>query len=144
MVRAYVGADAARTRAMRFTLIGLLLCAVLATPGLAQDQTLRDSVPSIDVVRNRLNLTPEQEATLRPLFQQREQQIYETRARLESAPSSGAKRDVLKGAKADAQAFNTRVEGVLDAGQRAEWRELRDETREKVKERYERQQETRP
>ncbi|HEX6396890.1 MAG TPA: hypothetical protein VFZ95_05665 [Steroidobacteraceae bacterium] len=129
---------------MRFRFMGLLLCALLAAPGFAQNQTLRDSVPSIDVVRNRLNLTPEQESKLRPLFQQREQQLHDSRMKLESAASSGERRDVLKGAKADAQVFNSQVESVLDASQRAEWRELRDETREKVKERYERQQETRP
>jgi len=129
---------------MRFKLTGFVLCAWLAVPAFAQDQTLRDSVPSIDVVRNRLHLTPEQEAKLRPMFRQREQQLYDTRARLESAASSDAKRQVMKTAKADAQAFNTQVEGVLDASQKGAWRDLRDETREKVKERYERQQETRP
>jgi len=129
---------------MRFKLTGFVLCAWLAVPAFAQDQTLRDSVPSIDVVRNRLHLTPDQEAKLRPMFRQREQQLYDTRARLESAASSDAKRQVMKTAKADAQAFNTQVEGVLDASQKGAWRDLRDETREKVKERYERQQETRP
>jgi periplasmic protein CpxP/Spy len=129
---------------MRFTLMGLVLCGLLATPGFAQNQTLRDSVPSIDVVRNRLHLTPEQEAKLRPMFQQREQQLYETRSKLEAAASSTGKREVLKAAKADARTFNEQVEGVLDSSQKAEWRELRDETRDKVKERYERQQETKP
>jgi len=124
--------------------MGLVLCALLATPGFAQNQTLRDSVPSIDVVRNRLHLTPEQEAKLRPMFQQREQQLYETRSKLEAAASSTGKREVLQAAKADARTFNEQVEGVLDASQKAEWRELRDETRDKVKERYERQQETKP
>ena len=33
---------------------------------------------------------------------------------------------------------------AVDASQKGEWRDLRDETREKVKERYERQQENRP
>jgi uncharacterized coiled-coil DUF342 family protein len=129
---------------MRFKLMGLVLCALLAAPGFAQNQTLRDSVPSIDVVRNRLHLTPEQEAKLRPMFQQREQRLYETRSKLEAAASSTGKREVLQAAKADARTFNEQVEGVLDASQKAEWRELRDETRDKVKERYERQQETKP
>jgi hypothetical protein len=123
---------------------GFVLCALLGAPALAQNQTLRDSVPSIDVVRNRLHLTPQQEEKLRPLFQQREQQLYETRSRLETAASSSEKRDVLRAAKSDAQSFNTQVESVLDASQKSEWRDLRDETREKVKERYEREHETRP
>ena len=129
---------------MSFRIAGFLLCALLTATSFAQDQTLRDSVPSIDVVRNRLNLTPEQEAKLKPLFREREQQIYATRSKLEAAASSSAKREVAKAAKSEAQAFNMQVEGVLDASQKAQWRELRDETREKVKERYERQQETKP
>jgi len=129
---------------MRFKFVRFMLCAVLAMPGFAQDQTLRDSVPSIDVVRNRLQLTPEQEARLRPLFLQREQQLYETRTKLEIAASSGEKREVMKNAKSEAQAFNAQVESLLDASQKPAWRDLRDETREKVKERHERQQETRP
>lgn len=130
---------------MRFKLItGFLLCAILAAPVIAQNQTLRDSVPSIDVVRSKLHLTPEQEAKLKPMFQEREQQLYATRSRLDAATTSEQKRQVWKTAKSDAQAFNAQVESVLDSSQKAEWRELRDETREKVKERYERQQETRP
>ena len=127
---------------MRF--MGFVLWALLAAPAFAQDQTLRDSVPSIDVVRNRLHLTPPQEEKLRPMFRQREQQLYETRSKLESAASSTEKSQVMRAAKSDAQSFNTQVESVLDASQKAEWRDLRDETREKVKERYERKHETRP
>jgi hypothetical protein len=125
-------------------LMGFALCAMLAAPVFAQDQTLRDSVPSIDAVRNRLQLTPQQEQKLRPMFQQREQQLRETRSKLESAASSTEKREVLRAAKSDAQSFNVQVESVLEASQKAEWRDLRDETREKVKERYERQQESKP
>jgi hypothetical protein len=123
---------------------GFMLCALLAAPAFAQYQTLRDSVPSIDVVRNRLNLTPQQEERLRPLFRQREQQLYETRSKLESAASSTEKREIMRAAKSDAQSFNTQVESILDAAQKSGWRDLRDETREKVKERYEREHETRP
>lgn len=129
---------------MRFRISGFLLCAMLAASGFAQDQTLRDSVPSIDVVRNRLHLTPEQETKLTPLFREREQQLRQSRSKLELAASQTEKRGVLRAARSEAQAFNTQVESLLDASQRAEWRELRDETREKVKERYERMHETKP
>jgi hypothetical protein len=119
---------------------GLALCALLTAP--AVSQTLRDSVPSIDVVRARLNLTPQQEATLTPLFQQRATTLQETRARYEQAASRSEKQDVLRAAKSATQSFNTQVESVLNNEQKAEWRELRDETREKVKERYEQKQES--
>lgn len=120
--------------------IGLALCALLAAPALAQ--TLRDSVPSIDVVRNRLSLTPEQEAKLRPLFQKRAGDLQAARAKLEQAASRAEKDNVLRDAKSEAQVFNTEVEGVLNKEQKAEWRELRDETREKLQERYEQKRES--
>lgn len=119
---------------------GLALCALLTAP--AVSQTLRDSVPSIDVVRARLNLTPEQEATLRPLFQKRAADLQEARARFEQATSRTGKQDVLRAAKSESQTFNTQVESVLNNEQKAEWREIRDETREKVKERYEQKRES--
>lgn len=122
--------------------IGAALCVMLMAPVFAQTQTLRDWVPSIDVVRARLSLTPQQEATLRPLFQKRAVDLQQTRAKLEQATSGTEKNDVLRTAKSEAQAFNTEVERVLNKEQKAEWREMRDETREKVKERYEQDQES--
>ena len=106
-------------------------------------QTFRDSVPSIEAVRSRLNLTPEQEAKLRPLFLQRGADIQATRTKLETATTSTEKKSVLHAAKSDAQAFNSQVEAVLNAQQKHDWRDMRDEAREKVKERYEREQDTR-
>ena len=124
------------------SLIGAALCVMLMALVFAQTQTLRDWVPSIDVVRARLSLTPQQEATLRPLFQKRAVDLQQTRAKLEQAASGTEKNDVLRTAKSEAQAFNTEVERVLNKEQKAEWREMRDETREKVKERYEQDQES--
>jgi hypothetical protein len=59
------------------------------------------------------------------------------REQLEQATSSAQKRAILQDAKHGAKTFNSDVEGVLDASQKSEWRELRAQTREKVKERYE-------
>jgi Skp family chaperone for outer membrane proteins len=118
----------------------LVLLTLFAAP--ASAQTLRDWVPSIDVVRARLNLTADQEAKLRPLFQKRAGEIQATRATLEQASSEAGKRAVLRDAKSQAQSFNSEVESVLNKEQKAEWREMRDETREKVKERYEQEQES--
>ena len=106
-------------------------------------QTFRDSVPSIDAVRSRLNLTPEQEAKLRPLFVQRGADIQATRSKLETATTRTDKKAVLQAAKRDAQAFNSKVEAELNTQQKHEWRDMRDESREKVKERYKREKESR-
>jgi len=123
-----------------------LLCMVLGTilaspPSVAQ--TVWDTVPSMDVVRNRLSLTPEQEARLVPIFEQRIGELQQLREQLAKATSDQQKRDLMRGAKQGQEAFNTQVEAVLDASQKSEWQELRAQTREKVKERYEQNQESR-
>jgi len=96
-----------------------------------------DAVPSIDVVKSRLNLTPEQEAKLTPMFQERGGQLRDLRSRLEQAGTKQERRGILREAKQQADTFNKQVESVLDVSQKQEWRELRSETREKVKERIE-------
>jgi len=100
-----------------------------------------DSVPSMDVVRNRLQLTPEQEAQLTPVIQKRIAEVQEVRARLEQATTRQDKRAVMRDAKQRQKAFNDQVESVLDSSQKQEWREIREETREKLKERYDQKRE---
>ena len=124
------------------SLLCLALWAVLASaPAAAQD--LWDTVPSIDVVRSRLSLTPEQEEKLRPVFEQRIGELQSLKDQLASATSKQQKRGLVRDAKNGQKSFNSRVEAVLDASQKTEWRELRNETREKVRERYEQKQDSR-
>jgi hypothetical protein len=132
------------SRALTLRLIPLL-CLVLGTllappPAVAQD--VWDTVPSMDVVRNRLSLTPEQEARLRPIFEQRIGELQQLKDQLAKATSEQQKRSLMSGAKEGASAFNSQVEAVLDTTQKSEWRELRSQTREKVKERYEQNQQS--
>ena len=132
------------SRALSLRLIPLL-CEFLFTmfgapPAAAQD--VWDTVPSMDVVRNRLSLTPEQESKLVPIFEQRIGELQSLRDQLEKATSDQQKRNLMRGAKKGQEAFNTQVESVLDASQKTEWRELRAQTREKVKERYEQNQQS--
>ena len=96
-----------------------------------------DHVPTLDVVRTRLELTPVQESQLSPLFAQRMDQLRQTRSKLESASSKQDKREILREARQAQMDFNAQVEKVLTPAQVNEWRELRKETREKLKERYE-------
>jgi Skp family chaperone for outer membrane proteins len=117
--------------------MGLLL---LLSPAFAQG--LADHVPSIDVVRARLNLTPQQEARLQPLFQQRAADLEKTRAKLDQATTPAARRAVLREAQLGAHSFNARVESELDTSQKSGWRELRQETREKLEERYQQRRES--
>jgi hypothetical protein len=101
-----------------------------------------DVVPSMDVVRGRLNLTTDQEAQLLPLFERRKAELQQTRARMDQSPSRQEKRAALRDAKHQGDAFNSQVEKLLTSQQVTEWRELRKEIREKVKDQVEEKSES--
>lgn len=101
-----------------------------------------DTVPALDTVRSRLNLTPEQDSKIVPLFERRLSELQQTRVKLEQAPSRQEKRSVLRDAKRQGDMFNTDVEKLLNTQQKSEWRDIRKETREKFKERAEEQRES--
>jgi len=135
MVRVEVLVNYARQSRLGITLAaGLWLCAILtALPGSATP--VLDAVPTLENIASRLELSAEQESTLRPIFQDRKGELAETQSRLQSATSQQQKREILREAKTQADAFNAKVEGVLTPTQIPRWRELRSQTREKVKER---------
>ena len=124
--------------ALRFRFAAALVAGMLFSVAMVSlsEASPMDSVPSLDVVRNRLSLTPDQETKLAPLFQQRISELQDLRARLEQMPAGQEKRALLREAQQQADNFNSQVEGVLDVSQKQEWRELRAETREKLEEKY--------
>ena len=101
-----------------------------------------DTVPALDTVRSRLNLTPEQDSKIVPLFERRLSELQQTRVKLGQAPSRQEKRSVLRDAKRQGDMFNTDVEKLLNTQQKSEWRDIRKETREKFKERAEEKRES--
>jgi len=115
---------------------GLWLCTMLASMP-AGAAPFFDSLPTIDTLRNRLELTPQQEAQLQPLFDKRTSELRHTKELLQQATTRQQKRDVLREAKHAGDAFNSQVEKVLTPTQRHEWREIRSELHEKAKERAE-------
>jgi hypothetical protein len=119
----------------------LAFCSSLVTAP-AAEQTVWDTVPSMDVVRSRLSLTPEQEAQLTPIFERRIGELQQLREQLAQATTQQQKRAVMQDAKKGQDAFSKQVEALLDASQKSEWRELRAQTREKVQERYEQQKDS--
>ena len=77
-----------------------------------------------------------------PIFERRIGELQQLKDQLAKATSEQQKRTSVRGAKEGAAAFNSQVEAVLDTSQKSEWRELRAQTREKVKERYEQNQQS--
>lgn len=113
----------------------LMLCAVVSLA--AGAESVLQSIPALDNLVSRLELTPEQEAQLRPIFQNRQAELQQAQLQLQHATSRQQKRDVLHDAKKSGDAFNKQVESLLTPSQKHEWREIRSSIREKVKERAE-------
>ena len=137
MVRVEVLVNYARQSRLGITLAaGLWLFAILtALPGAATP--VLDAVPTLENIASQLGLSAEQESRLRPIFQDRKNELADTQSRLQSAVSQQDQREILREAKTRADAFNAKVEGILTPTQVPRWRELRSQTRQKIKERAE-------
>lgn len=96
-----------------------------------------DSLPEFSALSSRLELTPEQESKLSPLFDKRIAELRAAKAQLEQATSRQAKRDILRQTKSAGDEFSRQVESVLTPSQQSEWRDMRKEFREQAKERIE-------
>ena len=121
---------------VNYALRSLLLCAVLASFSASAESVL-DVIPTLDNISRQLELSPEQEAQLRPIFQKRLSELQQSQLLLQRATTPQRKDAVLQEAKKAGDEFNMQVESVLTPSQKHEWREIRSGVREKVKERTE-------
>lgn len=124
------------------TAAGLLLCAILASAP-ASALPLLESLPPLNSLRNRLELTHDQESKLAPLFEKRIAELHHAKELLDQATSGQQRSDVLRDAKQAGNEFNTEVERLLTPSQQHEWREIVSELREQAKERIEEKLESR-
>jgi len=121
---------------VNYALRSLLLCAMLASFSASAESVL-DVIPTLDNISRQLELSPEQEAQLRPIFQKRLSELQQSQLLLQRATTPQRKDAVLQEAKKAGDEFNMQVESVLTPSQKHEWREIRSGVREKVKERTE-------
>ena len=121
---------------VNYALRSLLLCVMFASFS-ASAESVFDVMPTLDNISRQLELSPEQEARLRPIFQQRMYELQQSQLLLQRATTPQRKDEVLKEAKKAGDDFNMQVESVLTPSQKHEWREIRSGVREKVKERTE-------
>jgi hypothetical protein len=131
---------ASRFRIAVVVLISLLGWVVVPAAALAQT-SVGDVLPTIEGLRTQLDLSDAQATQLTPIFVQRQAELQQVQSRFQQAATSQDKSAVLRDAKQGADAFNTKVASFLTPSQKAKWLELRKETREKVKERYEQKHE---
>ena len=104
-------------------------------PVVAADVPARAAQVNIEELRERLALTPEQQAQIAPLAEERRTKMEGIRTRLASASSRQDKRSALKDAKAIQDDFAGKVEPLLTPAQQAEWKKMREEMRAQMKQR---------
>jgi hypothetical protein len=114
-------------------LLAFLAGAVQAQPAAPDPAKVQAAV---DEARARLKLTPEQEAALRPLIQERLAKLKEIRDRHSGDTSRRAKREMYREAKPVIEEYQEEVRAILDDEQEAEWEKMRDEARQRLKEQY--------
>jgi hypothetical protein len=91
---------------------------------------------ALDEARARLRLTPEQEAAMKPLMEERAAKLKAIRDRHAGDDSRRARRDMFREARPVMDEYQAKVRTLLDEAQEAEWDKMRAEARERLKERY--------
>jgi class 3 adenylate cyclase len=84
----------------------------------------------------RLNLTPDQEAQLKPVMQERAQKMKGIRDKYAGDSSRKAKRAMFKEARPVQEDYERKVRAILTDSQEAEWKKMREEARQQMKERH--------
>lgn len=119
-------------------LAGLLFSIVLALFGPLAIAHAADSDTgqvALDEMRDRLALTPDQEARIAPLIQERNDRLKALRDSADPGASRREKLSQLRQARSIQQDFVKQVEPLLSKEQKKQWDALRKEMQENTKER---------
>jgi len=104
----------------------------------ADDPSSRADVSQLGMekLRDRLSLTPDQEARIKPLVEARNRKMKTVLGSMDANASRRDKRGALKEARAIQSEFVAQVEPILSKEQRKEWEALREEMRDEMVKRY--------
>jgi hypothetical protein len=111
------------------------LIATLHCYGQAPPQA-HSSELTVEAIRARLDLTPEQQRQITPLVTEYRKSLAEFRANLDRSSSVQTKRGLLLQVAGIQEEFNSKVTPLLTDAQRAEWKKIRAEMRDELKERW--------
>lgn len=115
--------------------VTLILPAGVATPESPQVDPATVQA-AVDDAKARLKLTPEQEAQLKPLMEERAVKLKAIRDKHAGDDSRRARREMYREARPVAEDYQAKVRAILNDEQEAEWEKMRTEGRERLKERY--------
>ena len=91
---------------------------------------------ALQEAKARLQLTPEQEAQLKPLMQERNQALKAIRDKHAGDDSRRSRRAMFREAEPVIENYQARVRTILNDAQYAEWEKMRAEARDRLKEQY--------
>lgn len=114
-------------------LLGLAAGSTYAQPMAGDPESLQ---AAIEQAKARLKLTPEQEAQMKPLMEERAAKLKAIRDSHAGDDSRRAKRDMYRESRVLADDYQAKVREILTDEQEAEWEKMRAEARERLKERY--------
>ncbi len=123
----------------RRDLLALLAAGVLvaaARPAIAADALSPEAAQRLAEAKARLNLTPEQEAQLRPLVEERNQKLKAIRDRHAGDTSRSAKRAMFQEAKPVQADYEAKVRAILTDEQEKEWEAMRKEAMQRMREQH--------
>lgn len=122
---------------IRAATVAMMLAA--ASAGVIAQQPAIDPAAvqaAIQEAKARLQLTPEQEAQLKPLMQERNQALKAIREKYAGDDSRRTRRAMFREAEPIVENYQARVRTILNDAQYAEWEKMRAEARERLKEQY--------
>jgi hypothetical protein len=116
---------------IKHAIAGALAVLICSTPAFAQDTSGRsaDAQQKIAAIKERLQLTSDQEAKIKPLAEQRQQQMQGLRSKYSSDSSREDKQQMMQEARQIQETFESQVEPILTADQMAEWQKMKEESR---------------
>jgi hypothetical protein len=114
------------------------LALVVAGDAAAQAAGTGDAAVSatVEEAKSRLNLTPDQEAALRPVVEARNARLAEIRGKYAGDDSRRARRAMFREADTIIKNYWARVRTLLDDSQVAEWETMGDEAEDRLKQQY--------
>jgi hypothetical protein len=123
-----------RFRPMRALLGAFALAVALAAPVTHAAAAVDPAIVQarLQEAVSRLNLTPDQQAKLKPAFEELVQGLKAIRDAHAGDTSRSARRAMFRDARPVQQEFEKKVMAVLDDSQEAEWEKMRKETRAKL------------
>ncbi|HEY7378255.1 MAG TPA: hypothetical protein VH542_06195 [Steroidobacteraceae bacterium] len=123
------------TRSTLASCVALFLVAI-AQPVHAEGKYGEMAQQAFEEFSQRLKLSPDQEAQIKPLFEARNSKLKEVHDKYAGDTSRSAKRSAFREAKSAQDDFNSKLKPILSPEQQTELDKMRKEARDKIKEEY--------